>query len=878
MIPKKIGRYRIKAELGRGGMSTVYLAHDPHFERDVAVKLLPLELLHQPTFRRRFEREAKVVAALDHPAIVPVYDFGEEAGQPFLVMRSMTGGSLSDRLKHGSLTIKEASAIISRLAPALDEVHAHGVIHRDIKPSNILFDQRNDPYISDFGTAKLMQAQTKLTDTGGAVGTPAYMSPEQIQGDEEIDGRSDIYSLGVILFEMLTGQHPYQTNTPIAVAVKHIFEPVPAILDMVPNLPTECQEIIGRAMAKDKVDRFVTAQGFATTLADVASLIETSTLQILSEHDKSKNSKRYALIINNNEFQDPILSKLVKPAANVAELAEVLKTPQIGNFDEVITFNNEPAHVIRREISKFFSGKKSSDLLLLYFTGHAAIGSRSRLYLTANNTEHKLLRGTAIPAGFIVDEMDNCISKNQILILDCHYSNAIDSDLPSLVGQTVNTGATFARNGHERIVITATDSTQYNWHNNEVKGKASPSQFTRHLINGLRSGAADIDQDGKITVDELFSYIYDRVARNSVDEQIQMPRKWTPYSHNEEAKLFIAGSIVGSSSVGDEHRQFPPKRKRRKERFLLAFVQKMVSQQAVRWMIVAALVIIFGLLFATSGSRASSVLTTTPDKSPGSVSGGSMFDGAATIALTDTPLPTESSMIIESTTSATETAVSTSTLTPIIEPSVTETAVPTFTPTQTAVSSSITPTQTILVTTAVLSSSLYNAPDSDAQELTFVGAGEQVIILGRSQYGEWLYVQNDDLIVGFVYGPRFDWDGDYETLEVVTSEIGSSQPTLAASCAPGACPLLIMDIYPLGSYCKGNTHYRTVFMQGHGGSGSYTYYWNNVRLAGPLTNKGYAFDVSSQDGSPVIGWGKVLSSDGQTIEHELFINDFACDG
>ncbi len=205
MNPKTIGRYRIKAELGRGGMSTVYLAHDPHFDRDVAVKLLPLELLHQSTFRLRFEREAKIVAALDHPAIVPVYDFGEEKGQPFLVMRFMAGGSLSDRLKQGALSIKETAVIMSRLAPALDEVHTHGVIHRDLKPSNILFDQQMQPYISDFGTAKLLHAHTQLTDTGSAVGTPAYMSPEQIHGDTELDGRSDIYSLGVILFEMLSG-------------------------------------------------------------------------------------------------------------------------------------------------------------------------------------------------------------------------------------------------------------------------------------------------------------------------------------------------------------------------------------------------------------------------------------------------------------------------------------------------------------------------------------------------------------------------------------------------------------------------------------------------------------------------------------------------
>ena len=252
MLPQKIGRYEIKAELGRGGMSIVYLAHDPHFERDVAVKLLPLELLHHTTFRRRFDREAKIVAALDHPAIVPVYDFGEQDNQPFLVMRFMAGGSLTDRLKQGPLTIHETARILNRLAPALDEVHRRGVVHRDLKPSNILFDQRNEPFISDFGTAKFTFEHTKLTETGGAVGTPAYMSPEQIQAEVEIDGRSDIYTLGIILFEMLTGKHPYQTKTPIGLAVKHIFEPVPRLQDMQPNVPAACQPAVANVMAKKR--------------------------------------------------------------------------------------------------------------------------------------------------------------------------------------------------------------------------------------------------------------------------------------------------------------------------------------------------------------------------------------------------------------------------------------------------------------------------------------------------------------------------------------------------------------------------------------------------------------------------------------------------
>ena len=268
MEPQKFGRYEIKAEIGRGGMATVYHAFDPRFEREVAIKVLPREMLHDPQFRTRFEREAKTIAMLEHPAIVPVYDFGEEEGQPYFVMRYMTGGALTDRMKHGPMPIQEVAHIFERLAPALDEAHAKGIIHRDLKPGNILFDQYGEPYISDFGIAKIAAAQTNVTGSA-IIGTPAYMSPEQAQG-ENIDGRSDIYSLAVILFELLTGQQPYQGDTPMSVVVKHITDPVPHILDVKPDLPPAIGAVIDKAMAKDRDQRFSTVKKLTEALNAVA--------------------------------------------------------------------------------------------------------------------------------------------------------------------------------------------------------------------------------------------------------------------------------------------------------------------------------------------------------------------------------------------------------------------------------------------------------------------------------------------------------------------------------------------------------------------------------------------------------------------------------
>lgn len=270
MQPEKIGIYEIKSELGRGGMATVYCAYDPRFEREVAVKVLPQELLHSdPQFRLRFEREAKIIAQLEHSAIVPVYDVGEAEGQPYFVMRYMNGGSLSERIKAGVFTIDEAIQILAAIAPGLDEAHSKGIVHRDIKPSNILFDKRGNPYISDFGIAKLSQAQAGNVTGSAIIGTPAYMAPEQAQGTD-VDGRADIYALGIILFEMLTGKQPYEADTPMAVAIKHITDPVPHIRQTNPKLPEGMDTIIQKAMAKKREDRFASAVEMVNALRQVA--------------------------------------------------------------------------------------------------------------------------------------------------------------------------------------------------------------------------------------------------------------------------------------------------------------------------------------------------------------------------------------------------------------------------------------------------------------------------------------------------------------------------------------------------------------------------------------------------------------------------------
>ncbi len=249
-------------------MGTVYLGYDPRFEREVAIKVLTPQLLEKANLRARFEREAKTVAALEHPAIVSVYDFDEVNGQPYLVMQYMTGGTLADRLQHGPLPAEEAARILNRIGSALDEAHRRGIVHRDLKPGNILFDRYDNSYLTDFGIVSLAENAGDLTGTS-TLGTPGYMSPEQIQG-QTIDGRTDVYSLGVLAFEMLTGRKPFEGDTPAMILVKQMTEAPPGVHQLRPDLPPAVDQVLERTLTRDKNQRPDTAGELAAMIAVAA--------------------------------------------------------------------------------------------------------------------------------------------------------------------------------------------------------------------------------------------------------------------------------------------------------------------------------------------------------------------------------------------------------------------------------------------------------------------------------------------------------------------------------------------------------------------------------------------------------------------------------
>ncbi len=262
------GRYAIEREVGRGGMAIVFLAEDLKHHRKVAIKVLHPELA-TAVGPDRFLREIDAVASLTHPHVLPLYDSGEANGLLFYIMPYVEGESLRQRLqRERQLSVEEAIRIAREVADALDHAHRNGLIHRDIKPANILLEEGH-AVVADFGVARAVShaAGEKMTATGLAVGTPAYMSPEQAAGDREIDARSDIYSLGCVLYEMLSGEAPYTGSTPQAVLAKKLVEPTPRLSEVRGLLPEGIEEALTRALAKAPADRFATAEQFARALS-----------------------------------------------------------------------------------------------------------------------------------------------------------------------------------------------------------------------------------------------------------------------------------------------------------------------------------------------------------------------------------------------------------------------------------------------------------------------------------------------------------------------------------------------------------------------------------------------------------------------------------
>jgi len=282
LVGSNVGKYRVVGRLGRGGMAEVYKAYQPGLDRYVGIKVLHAHLVDDSDFIGRFEREALAIGKLRHPNIVQALDFDREGETYFMAMEYIDGPTLKDEIKARKAAdkpfkLEEISRIFTALGSAIDYAHKRGMVHRDIKPANVMINQEGQVVLTDFGIARIMGA-TQYTQTGALSGTPAYMSPEQGQG-ERGDKRSDIYSLGVMLYEMITGIVPYDADTPFAVIMKHISEPLPLPSKINPDVPETVERVVLKAMSKNPDDRYQSGQEMAIALRTAVGLSPDDNLQ-----------------------------------------------------------------------------------------------------------------------------------------------------------------------------------------------------------------------------------------------------------------------------------------------------------------------------------------------------------------------------------------------------------------------------------------------------------------------------------------------------------------------------------------------------------------------------------------------------------------------
>jgi serine/threonine protein kinase len=267
-IGENIGPYRIIEQLGQGGMATVYKAYHAALDRYVALKVLHPAFHEDQTFAARFQREARVVAKLEHPNIVPIYDYSEHETRPYLVMKYIEGDTLKARLNKGPLTSKEIEDVVNSIGSALAYAHRQGILHRDIKPSNVLIEVDGGMYLADFGLARIAQAGESTMSSDSIMGTPQYISPEQAMGKKDLDAGTDIYSFGVMLYEMVVGQVPFSADTPFSIIHDHIYTPLPLPMKVNPTVPEPVQRVLLKALAKNRLDRYESVEDMMKAFKD----------------------------------------------------------------------------------------------------------------------------------------------------------------------------------------------------------------------------------------------------------------------------------------------------------------------------------------------------------------------------------------------------------------------------------------------------------------------------------------------------------------------------------------------------------------------------------------------------------------------------------
>ena len=341
-----LGQYEVLEKIGVGGMATVYKAHQRKLDRAVAIKIMHQTIAQDENFLARFEREARIIAKLDHPYIVPIYDYDSYEGQPYLVMKYIDGRTLKAILREGPVPPREVLRIMERVGSALEYAHQKGILHRDIKPSNIMVDERDDVYLMDFGLARATQSGESTMSADVMLGTPHYISPEQAQGNKDLDNRTDVYSLGVVLYELVTGRVPFMGDTSYAIIHSQITEKPPSPREINPNIPPTVEAVLLKALAKNRDDRYPSATALVDAYREaMQGASEFSPVMQIAPKEQTPLNVAPNVIVER-------LDKVIENWAEESQIHDLKPKDEAKKWEATVNFGSRPIIHVKSDGSK----------------------------------------------------------------------------------------------------------------------------------------------------------------------------------------------------------------------------------------------------------------------------------------------------------------------------------------------------------------------------------------------------------------------------------------------------------------------------------------------------------------------------------------------
>jgi tRNA A-37 threonylcarbamoyl transferase component Bud32 len=797
-------RYQIEALLGRGGMSSVYRASDNNLKRAVAVKIIHPHLTKQPEFVRQFEQEATAVAQLRHQNIVRVHDFKQENGTYYMVMEYIPGETLAEKLAalneaNMHLQLTESVRIAINLCDAVDYAHQRRMIHRDIKPANVMINLLGEPILMDFGIAKLVGRDFNNLGDQAALGSAQYMAPEQVQG-EQIDFRTDIYALGVVLFEMLSGFPPFRGSRTKEIFELQVNAKTPDLHFINPDIPQTLIAIVERAMEKLPERRYQTAADMVTALQSVVLTLQ-NPLEAIGTRQMEHLARLWLQASQAFDEENYI--------GCIEKVDELNRTGADYQAEQAAQLRQDSVKALYDQALAFFQEGQFGEALVV---------------VTA-------LRDMA-PSYPNLSHLDSQIRQSV-------QSNSIQSDLDLLYDEAVT-----HLEAHEY------EKALDKWETIEVERKNLPYRDRMNVEERAKSGiCARLYNDAFVAISE------------------QKPNT----------------ALYKWKQIKAIDPDFPD------EDGILDLVQRMLDtnkgiQKRDKWLLIGAVTagIIF-LLFAF-GWRAINNEERFADGTGNNVQAAALVTEPATKSPTATTIASETAVstpkeaVLEDTKSV-ETATSTVTSTPTATLPPTATATPPSTesptskPTDTPTSSP-TPTNVGLV---LENASLFNTPSPDGEELAVVEEGDNIIVMGRAENDNWLFVGNGDQ-TGFVFRNLLQWDGDVSQLQIYTHTNTGQGNEVPTPFATKEITPLSFDLWPLPdtAVCTESGWEQDIFFQGHGGNGIYAYYWDDKLVDEPTNGETIYRLVSA--GGPVAGIGRVESGAGAQYwqEKPLYIDPPNC--